>query len=819
LIGREAELSEVTELSTTHRLVTLIGEGGIGKTRLGLAVGRQLLPELPDGVWVAELAPLADPDLVPMTVAGALGIELVGGEVSPERVANALGPKQLMLVLDNCEHVIEAAANMADALLRSGRTVRVLATSREPLRTEGECLYRVPPLSVPAEGAEEMEEVLRHSAVRLFVARARAGDPHFSPDRRIAAAAGAVCRRLDGIPLAIELAAARGAALGVEELASRLDDRFHLLTGGRRTALPRHQTLRATLDWSCELLPESERIVLRRLAIFAGGFTLAAASAVVTSAEINPLEVVDCVANLVAKSLVTPEIGDGPTRYRLLETTRAYALEKLTKSSELGSVAQRHAEYYRDLLERAEAEWKTRPTSDWLADYARQIDNIRAALDWSFSTSGNPSIGVTLTVASVPLWFQMSMMEECRRYLEKALPGLEPRANGDAYLAMRLFAALGASLFLTGGTLPETGAAWTKALKVAESLGDTEYQAGALWGLYACHIASGECRMALAFAQRFRSLAANTSNPANLLIGDRMTGFVLHYLGDLADARLHIDRMLDRYIAPVQRSHTIGFQFDQSVLARIALARILWLQGFPDQAIRTAQRGVEDARALDTALALCNVLAEAACPVAYLVGDVAALEHFVVMLLDQSGRHALTAWQAWGRIFEGMLLITGDEIVSGLDLLRTALSELRETRYLVRYTASLGALAEGLGRVGQIAQGIAAIDEALSISERNEERWYFAELLRIKGELRLAEGATRGAAAAEDHFRQALDWAHRQGALSWELRAATSLARLWRDQDRSKDAHYLLARIYDQFTEGFETADLRTAKALIRDLR
>jgi predicted ATPase len=724
-----------------------------------------------------------------------------------------------MLVLDNCEHVIEAAANMADALLRSARTVRMLATSREPLRTAGECLYRVPPLSFPAEGTADVDEVLQHSAVRLFVARARAGDPHLSPDRRIAAAAGAVCRRLDGIPLAIELAAARGAALGIEELASRLDDRFHLLTGGRRTALARHQTLRATIDWSYELLPESERIVLRRLAIFAGGFTLAAASAVATSPEINALEVVDCVANLVTKSLLTPGVGDAPARYRLLETARAYALEKLTKSSELESVAQRHAEYYRDLFERAEAEWETRPTSDWLADYAWQIDNLRAALDWSFSTSGNPSIGVTLTVASVPLWFQMSMMEECRRYVEKALPGLEPRANEDAYLAMRLFAALGASLFLTEGTLPETGAAWTKALKVAESLGDTEYQAGALWGLYACHISSGECRMALAFAQRFRSLAANTSNPANLLIGDRMTGFVLHYLGDLADARLHIDRMLDRYIAPVQRSHTIGFQFDQSVLARIALARILWLQGFPDQAIRTAQRGVEDARALDTALALCNVLAEAACPVAYLVGDVAALEHFVVMLLDQSGRHALTAWQAWGRIFEGMLLITGDEIVSGLDLLGTALSELRETRYLVRYTASLGALAEGLGRVGQIAQGIAAIDEALSISERNEERWYFAELLRIKGELRLAEGATRGAAAAEDHFRQALDWAHRQGALSWELRAATSLARLWRDQDRSKDAYELLARIYHRFTEGFETADLRTAKALIGDLR
>jgi len=213
------------------------------------------------------------------------------------------------------------------------------------------------------------------------------------------------------------------------------------------------------------------------------------------------------------------------------------------------------------------------------------------------------------------------------------------------------------------------------------------------------------------------------------------------------------------------------------------------------------------------------VLAEAACPVAHLVGDAATLQHFVAMLLDQSAHHGLTVWQAWGRIFEGTLLIMRDEVASGLDLLRTALSELRETRYLMRYTASLGALAEGLRRVGQMAQGIVAIDEALSISERNEERWYTAELLRIKGELHLLEGATEGASAAEDHFRQALDWARRQGALSWELRAATGLARLWRDQGRSKDGYELLAPIYDRFTEGFGTTDLRTAKALIGDLR
>ena len=265
--------------------------------------------------------------------------------MSAERVANALGGKQLMLVLDNCEHVIDAAARMAEVLLHTNAAIRLLATSREPLRVEGEHLYRVPPLAVPAEGADDMDELLRHGAVQLFVTRARAADPHFSPDGGTAAVAAAICRRLDGIPLAIELAAARGAALGIEDLASRLDDRFRLLTGGRRTALPRHQTLQATLDWSYELLSEPERVVLRRLAIFAGGFGLAAAGVVAASAEIAPSAVVDCVASLVTKSLVTADVGDATDHHRLLETTRAYAIEKLAESGELTSVGRRHAEY------------------------------------------------------------------------------------------------------------------------------------------------------------------------------------------------------------------------------------------------------------------------------------------------------------------------------------------------------------------------------------------------------------------------------------------------------------------------------------------
>jgi predicted ATPase len=412
LIGRDAEIEEVIHLVADHRFVTLTGIGGIGKTRLALEVARHLLPQFAGGVWVAELAHLSDPQLAPVAVAAALGLELAAGAVSSERIAAALGSKHVMLVLDNCEHVINAAAGMVEPLLHANPAARVIATSREPLRAESERLYRVPPLAVPVEGTQALEELVRHGAVALFVARALAADPHIAPDRKTAAVISSICRQLDGIPLAIELAAARASTIGVQKLASRLDDRFSLLTEGRRTALPRHQTLRATFDWSYELLPESERVVLRRLSIFAGGFTLEAALAVIASADVLDSNVVEGVAHLVAKSLVAADVGGAVVRYWLLETTRAYAREKLTERGELEQTAGRHAKYYLNLCAQAEAKWETWPAGEWLAVYGREIGNVRAALDWAYSPGGDGSIGMALTAASVPLWFQLSLMED-----------------------------------------------------------------------------------------------------------------------------------------------------------------------------------------------------------------------------------------------------------------------------------------------------------------------------------------------------------------------------------------------------------------------
>jgi predicted ATPase/DNA-binding winged helix-turn-helix (wHTH) protein len=818
LIGREVELGEMLGLTASHRLVTLLGAGGIGKTRLGIEVARHLLPRFADGVWIAELAPLSDPELVPVAVATALSIDLSARTVSAQQVASTLASKQLLLLLDNCEHMLDAAASMTEALLRADAAALVIATSREPLRVEGEWIYLVPPLAVPTEGDPGTVDPLEYGAVQLFIERARAAEPRFSPDRRVANAIAAVCRRLDGMPLAIELAAARAAALGVEQLAARLDDRFNLLAGGRRTALPRQQTLRATFDWSYELLTEPERAVLRHLSVFVGGLTLEAASRTAGSAGISESDVIDCVGNLVDKSLLTADVGI-EVRYRLLETTRAYALEKLIERGEHGDVARRHAGYYRTLFQRAAAETKTRPAVEWLAVYGLDIDNVRAALDWAFAPGGDVTVGVALMVASERVWFGLSLINECRRRVERALASLHSGVPGSALLEMQLNATLAATLFNTKGPGPEASAAWRDVLETAERLDDTEYRLRALWGLWYNHISNGECRAALTLAQRYYRVPRDQAGPADVLIGERMLGTSQYYLGDLSNAHHHLAHMLSHCTAPLRRSHMIRFQFDLPVAARGTLARVLWLQGFPDQAMRMAKDNVEDAHAVARVASVSLYWAlDAACVIALTVGDLATAEQSLAMLLEHAVRHALGFWQALCHSYQGELLIKRGDAAGGIRCLRIGLHELRDARYVLRFPRLLSALAEGMAAVGQVAQARVVIDDALARCEHTEERWSMTELLRIKGELLLLEGAPGASAAAENLYRQGLDWARRQAALSSELRCATSLARLWHDQARSEEARQLLAAIYHRFTEGFATSDLRAARSLIEEI-
>ena len=419
LIGRDAELERLRALLSQNQLVTVTGTGGVGKTRITLEVGTRLLDRFPDGAWLVELAAISDATLVPGAVTTALHIDTSSAKTPLEAMVSRLKSQDLLLLLDNCEHVIDAVAAMVETLIAAAPKVRVLISSQEPLGIAGEQIFRLPSLGVPTETHVRSEEALQSGAIQLFIQRAKAADPRFDLDDRNASTIAAICRRLDGIPLAIEMAAARAPMLGVDRLAQKLDERFRVLTGGRRTALPRQQTLRATLDWSYGLLSERERKVLRRLSIFAGGFTLDGAGRVGGDAAIDEFEVIDLLSHLVARSLVVADTDENVgTRYRLLETTRAYALEKLAEASESAEIERRHATFIRDLFERAYAEWHTMPDAEWRNTYLAERDNLRNALDWGFGPNGDMAMGIEIAGSSHQMWSQLSLDAEGRQRME-----------------------------------------------------------------------------------------------------------------------------------------------------------------------------------------------------------------------------------------------------------------------------------------------------------------------------------------------------------------------------------------------------------------
>jgi predicted ATPase/DNA-binding winged helix-turn-helix (wHTH) protein len=814
LIGRASAIPYLRDLLSAYRVVTLTGPGGIGKTTLALEVARSVFPDLQGGSLLVELASLSNPDLVPSALASVLGLKLDGEEISAESVARAIGTRELLLVLDNCEHVVDAVANLTEAIVSRCPRTTVLATSREVLRVHGEHVFRVPPLTVPPETRAEPNDALDHAAVELFIARAAALGSDFKRNEENFSAIASICRRLDGIPLAIEFAAAHAVMMGPPEIAALLDDRFKFLTTGRRTALPRHQTLRATLDWSYDLLPETEARVLRHLAVFAGDFLLDAAVAVAGAS----VSVTDHLANLVAKSLVVADVRGQTPHYRLLDTTRVYALEKLRSGGEYRQAARRHAEYYRDFLAQAEAESESKPQGDWLAIYGRHIDNVRASLNWAFAPDGDPQIGVALTATAVPLWVQLSLLGECRERAGLALARLGNGADATARLRMQLSAALGWSLMYGVGRAREAGPAWATTLELADQLDDREYRLRALWGLCIDQFNNGEIRKALEFAHRFVEGAANSTDPIDSMMADRLLATALHYLGDQKGARHHIERVLVHLADLTLKPRIVRFRFDLRVSTHYFQARILWLQGFADQALRAVERNIEEGHASGHALTFCSVLGQAACPIAFLAGDLDAAERYCAALLDHTERHPIRLWHLWARCFKGMVMVKRGDIATGLEVLRSELGQAGEARFLPRFLLPHGELAACLGEAGEVAQGLATVDETLARCEARDERWYVAELLRIKGELLLQETEHRSISAAEQCFGDALELARRQGALFWELRGALSLARLRIRQDQPGDARAVLAPVYEKFAEGFEIADLRNAGAMLERL-
>jgi predicted ATPase len=690
IIGRDDTISGLAAQLSRRRFLTIVGPGGIGKTTVALAAAAAVRASYKDGVWFVGLASLADPELVPNALAAALGVYPSGANPLPALAAWSRD-KQALIVLDNCEHVIDAATALAEMILKAAPRVSVLTTSREPLRAEGESLHRLAALDVPSASVDlATDEALRYSAVQLFNERAAAALDRFSLVDADVPAVLEICRRLDGIPLALELAAARVGVFSLRDLAAHLDDRFRLLTSGRRTALPRHQTLAAALDWSYQLLPEEERAVLCRLSVFASEFPLEAAVAI--AANPGSSEIVDHVANLVSKSLIAADPRGEVAQYRLLDTTRLYALEKLKSSAEFDQVARRHAEYYLAVFAAAEAESESLPQSEWLAMYGPHLANVRAALDWAFSPNGDRQTGAALTIAVVPLWVQLSLFAECRERVERAIAVLDGDNAATARQRMQLSAALGWSLMYGVGRAREAGPAWTATLELAERLGDTAYRLRALWTLCIDQFNNGDLRAALDFARRFTGLAEQTGDAIDLMMADRLLATAQHYFGDQRQARHHIDRALAQLAALAQQPQIVRVRFEMRVSTHYFQARILWLQGLAEQALRVAEHNIEEGNAVGQALTFCSVLGQGACPIALWAGDLDAAERYGAMLLDHTERHPIRLWQIWACCFNNLVTARQGDISTGLHALRGGLEEAGEARFLPRFLLLLGEL-------------------------------------------------------------------------------------------------------------------------------
>jgi predicted ATPase/class 3 adenylate cyclase/Tfp pilus assembly protein PilF len=420
-IGRERELAELQRLLAKTRLLTLTGSGGCGKTRLGLQVAADAIEQYPDGVWLVELAPLADPGLVPQTVATVLGLKEGPGTPMVKTLGSYLKDKRLLLLLDNCEHLLDACAQLVDTLLRQCPHLKILASSREALGIGGEQAYRVPSLSLPdPKQAHTPASVAPFEAVQLFTERALLARPDFQVTDPNAATLASICYRLDGIPLAIELAAARVRSLSVEVIDRKLDQRFLLLTGGSRTALPRHQTLRSLIDWSYDLLHEPEKLLLQRLSVFAGGWTLEAAEPVCAGDGLQDQEVLDLLTSLCDKNLVVVEQNDGNYRYRLLETVRQYARERLLESGGGDALRKRHRDYFLALAEEAEPKLQGAEQSAWLRRLDEEHDNLRSAMDWSLAEAGSRA-GLRLCGTLQQFWWTRGYLSEGREWCVRLL--------------------------------------------------------------------------------------------------------------------------------------------------------------------------------------------------------------------------------------------------------------------------------------------------------------------------------------------------------------------------------------------------------------
>jgi predicted ATPase/DNA-binding winged helix-turn-helix (wHTH) protein len=811
MVGRDQTVREISEKLTSERFVTIVGPGGIGKTTVAVSTGHNLLVDFVGAVYFVDLGTVQDSALVPNVVASTLGLFGQSNNPSTGLVA-FLRDKRMLLILDCCEHVIETTAALAERLYMDAPQVHILATSRESLRVEGEHILRLMPLACPPDHAcLTAAQALTFPAVQLFVQRAIAGSGRFELNDNDARFIGELCRRLDGIALAIELAASRACIYGVKQTIALLNDQFKLLWEGRRTALPRHYTLRATLDWSYNLLTASERVILCRLSIFVGTFTLEGARAVATANETDESRLSTVLGSLVTKSIVNIATSNGSICYRLLDTTRTYALEKLAAHLDADTTARQHALYILNMLERIAS--GNSPEFSSFASRAAQFGNVRAALTWCFSERGDRTTGVALAAASMPLFFELSQLRECQLWAMRAIESLD-YVDRDIRHDLSLHAALGLVETLVRGNTEEAGSCLTRALRLAEEIGELPDQLRLIEQLHLYHFRRWNFTEALELAKKGEAIASKNGDQVRLARIQLALGISHHIAGNSAVARSYLEAAI-LHLPGSEPAVADQLYFDHVNRAQITLARILWLQGFSDQAGNLARRAITDALDFNHPVRFSMAVIWGF-SIFYWNSELEWLEEYVDRLLVETDKHAMGPYQTIGQAAKGTILIQRGQVEAGIAMLRRSKQQTRNHRYGLPtdYTISL---ASTLAARGQEEEALDTINQAIVLAENSGNLLSLPELLRVKAEI-LMSAKKPDSASAEHLLRQALDRARRQSSLAWELRIATSLAKLWAPQDRHHEAHKMLAPAFARFDEGFDRHDLRVAKEMLDKL-
>jgi predicted ATPase/DNA-binding winged helix-turn-helix (wHTH) protein len=812
MVDREDDLRNLSARLGAERFVSIVGSGGVGKTTLAVAIGHQLIDDFDGAVLFVDLSTLSDPNLVATVIASMLGLSVHSDDAMPGLIAH-LRDKRILLILDTCEHLIETVAAIASTIFASAPQVHILATSRETLQVEGEHVYRLEPLECPPEDQALTLAVARtFPAIQLFLDRARASGARLDFSDAEAAVVVSMCRKLDGVALAIELAARRIEAYGVHQTAALLDERLTLLWVGPRSAPPRQKTLQATLDWSYKLLSEVERVVLCRLTIFAGIFTLDAALAIATSATVDRSLVLGAVESLVAKSMVATRPVGAMMRYQLLDTTRAYARERNVDDAEFADVAARHATYYRQWLEQSGTEWPTLATAAERAPYFIALNNVRAALEWCFGANGNTEIGVGLAAAAAPVFWAMSLLPECHRWSERAILALDDVSRGRS-AEMHLQAGLGTSLMNIHGKSDAAHVALNRSLAIGEELGDYLCQMGLLGVLHVLHVRSGDFKTALHYAKRSSAVAERAKHQAACAFAHCMLGRALLLTGDVGGARAELEASLQYWSSP-ERSSTIYLAADRHYRPGIALARTLWLQGYPAQAVDRVHKTLKEV--VDHPVSLTGALTWAI-GVFFWTGDLPAAEMHIDWFISRAEAYSLGPNVAVARGLKAQLAIRQGDAKGGVKNLRGCLENIHAAHHGLIVTEFNISLIQGLTAIGRFAEAMTLIDETIELVEANGDTVYVPELLRLKGSLLLSKPKL-SLADAEICFAQSLELSRRQSARAWELRTVTDLATLYADQGQSERGRALLQPVFEQFAEGFDTADLRAAKSLLSTL-